>query len=191
MGFLTRILKRRRLRADWAVQTLTDPDRFFYVREWACAIRSTGEQVARRLNLGDGRVMSWTDGMRTVERGSAYAFVVPFETAVFVFARDIGFSDLHNRLSAEGGSAYLVSLDEKRCNILCQRAEDGRTVRQVQQCDGISEEGKPLPGEPALQTDQGGEFRSVDALGLAAAWGPDPRSLVRAQPQGSRYEWSR
>jgi hypothetical protein len=166
-----------------------DPQSFFYVREWGCRPGATVADVVSVLGLRAGEEAAFGEGTARVERDRGYelVFVVPHANAVFLFARDIGFSDFAERLSASGGDAYVIFLDDKRGNILCTRSVDGTLVRQLQDAQGAFEqEGEPVAGEPRVS-----HLDDETVLALATAWGPDPRELVRAAPGGTMYRRAR
>jgi hypothetical protein len=162
---------------------VSDPEHFFYVREWGCAPSTSLDAASQALGLVAGAEVSFADGIGAVEDEAQRTFVVEHSGAVFVFARGVGFSDFHERLSrGSSKTAYVIFLDDKRINISCSRAVNGATVRQIGCADGDAfDEGARAAGEPELDPESLGQ---EGVLALATAWGPDPKALVRAAPRG-------
>jgi hypothetical protein len=168
----------------WQRTSAADPDTLFYVRDWGCKIGGARDHVATVLGLHKPREAGWIDGIIEIDVDPTKAFVVELAGATFVFAQGrAAFADFATRLTTPHGSAYTVFLDEKQAHIVCLHAVDGKLVREVSCIDGaVSEHGERGPNEPEL-----GTLSQSRALDLAAAWGPDPRTLVSAAPAGWLY----
>ena len=192
MSLLTDLFTGRKKRIDQVLRDLAEgPDRFFYVREWACRPGATPEEAARALALVDGEPMTFAAGIAEIERAPDRVFIAPYAGAAFLFAQQIGLGDLHQRLSRTGsGAAYAVFLDDKRYNILCSRAVAGQTVRELAlNDDGFSQEGAAAANEPPFHSAD--DLSGPSVLALAATWGPDPRALIGAAPPGWLYSTAR
>jgi hypothetical protein len=174
MGWLRDFFRPRPRRRRSAADDLACGwDRFFYVREWGCALSRAPEQVERALSLTPVREAGFAEGVDAEADNPELVFAVPFRGSVFLFCEGIGFSDYHERLSRPAGQAYTVFLDAKRYNILCSLAVDGRTLRQV----GVNDDGSFDEGPGALEALHPSLGES-EVLDLVATWGPDPRALV-------------